>query len=365
MSSIFRKVKTIILETNEKSVIGHIRHLQVFENNIFILDEYSSRKLFMFDTDGKFIRIIGDIGAGPSDYMYANDFTIDTLRKEIYLLYQQCRINKYKIDGTFIGTIRINKTSGDNMYSHYIQYYNEKIYTDVSKFMSENDKSENNYMLQEIDPETGKQTKCFMDIIENKGWSAPYFSYNGHGFMSKLSDTPKYIDLFTDIISLNKDDVTPFISLQSKDLVSCTDIMAIKNMEEEEALQLMQLNRMNKLYGILNYAETGRHVFFNYIHGGADYSVIFDLQTKSVKIAHIFNDLVYDRKGKTITVASPNYVFSTSEGVYDCIDINNQFQTDFIESAKNGNVSSNLDKIDELRKLPEDSNPVLFYYSYE
>jgi hypothetical protein len=193
MSSIFKKVKTIILETNKNSIIGRIGQLQVFENYIFILDAHSPAKLFMFDIDGKFIRIIGDIGAGPSDYMYADDFTIDTQKKEIYLLYQRCRINRYKFDGTFIGTIRINRTSGNTMYSRYIQYYNGRIYTDVSKFISENDESENNYMLQEIDPETGKQTKCFMDVMENKGWSSPYFSYNGYGFMSKLSDTPKYI----------------------------------------------------------------------------------------------------------------------------------------------------------------------------
>jgi hypothetical protein len=366
MSSIFKKVRTIILETNKNSVIGRIKHLQVFENYIFILDANYPAKLFMFDTDGKFIRIIGDIGAGPSDYMYADDFTIDTQKKEIYLLYQHFRINKYKIDGTFIGTIRINRTSGKTMYSHYIQYYNGKIYTDVRRFMSENDEIENNYMLQEIDPETGKQIKCFMSVMENKGWSSsPYSSFSGCGFMSKLSDTPKYIEMFTDIISLNKDNVETFISLQSKDLVTYADIIKIKNsIEEEEPFKIGQLSRMNKLYKISNYAETKKHVFFNYIHGETTYCVLLDLQTKSVKIAYILNDLVYE-KGKNFTVAPPNYVFSTSEGVYDCIDINNQFMNDFIERIKNGDVSPNLDKIDELRKLPEDSNPVLFYCSYD
>jgi hypothetical protein len=96
---------------------------------------------------------------------------------------------------------------------------------------------------------------------------------------------------------------------------------------------------MNKPYGISNYAETKKHIFFNYRQGEKNYSVILYLETKSVKIAYIFNDFVYNGKGKNIIMVLPNYVFSTSEGVYDCMDINNQFRFNFIESIKNGDIS--------------------------
>jgi hypothetical protein len=62
--------------------------------------------------------------------------------------------------------------------------------------------------------------------------------------------------------------------------------------------------------------------------------------------------------------AYPSYVFSTPDGVYECVDIQN-FNAKFIESIKIGDLQPDLDKIDELKKLAEDSNPVIFYYSYE
>jgi hypothetical protein len=59
LSSIFKKVKTIILETTDKSVIEGISNMQVFENYIFIIDSHAPHELFVFDTAGQFVRMIG------------------------------------------------------------------------------------------------------------------------------------------------------------------------------------------------------------------------------------------------------------------------------------------------------------------
>jgi hypothetical protein len=77
LSSIFKKMKTIILETTDESVIGAVGRVQVFDNYIFILDDKNPHKLFAFNKEGKFIRLIGNVGYGPGEYIRPNDFTID------------------------------------------------------------------------------------------------------------------------------------------------------------------------------------------------------------------------------------------------------------------------------------------------
>lgn len=59
VSSIFKNVRTIVLETNEECLIGRIHEAQVFENYIYILDAFISKRLFVFDTEGKFVKKIG------------------------------------------------------------------------------------------------------------------------------------------------------------------------------------------------------------------------------------------------------------------------------------------------------------------
>ena len=170
LSSIFPKVKTIILETTKESVIGLVGHLQVFDDKIFIMDSKSQGIVLSFDMNGKFLRPIGRIGAGPDEYMYASDFTIDPVKKEIYILYTNLHINKYTTDGAFVGTIKLK--SKPVRHARFIQYHNGKIYTDMNHFTDSVDKE---YLLQEIDPETGEQTGQFLNIGEyNNGWNEPY-----------------------------------------------------------------------------------------------------------------------------------------------------------------------------------------------
>jgi hypothetical protein len=352
LSSVFKKVKTIILETTEESVIDGISEMQVFKNYIYIFGRRSSGKLYVFDTTGKFVRIIGDIGNGPGEYIYPRSFTIDPEKEEIYLLHLHNRINKYNIEGEFIHTITMDKG-----FSNHIQYHNGKLYVD----------SYDDYMLKEIDPETGKETNRFFKKDEyNKGWNESSFRSNGTGFMSKLSKSPKFRDLFTEIfITFNDNRVEPYIALRSEHFVTHSDVEKAKKNETEFSKRLAVFKEENKIFYFKYYFETKNHIHFAYNHGYKSYGVLFDLQTQSAIKTRLFNDLVFI-PNTNISLPSMRYDFSTSDGVYEWLDI--QFTNErmnFFENIKNGDLSPNLDKLEELKKLPEDSNPVIFYYSYD
>lgn len=352
LSSIFKKVKTIILETTEESLIGRISDMQVYKNYIFILDRHSSHKLYTFDTTGKFVRVIGNIGNGPGEYMYLRSFTIDPKKEEIYLLYLNKRINKYNIEGEFINAITM-----DGGVSNHIQYHNDKLYVD----------SYTDYMLKEIDPKTGKETNRFLKRDKyNKGWNESSFVSNGGGFMSKLSKSPKFRDLFTDtFIALNDNRIEPYITLQSKYLVTHSDVERVKKNEKEFSKRLAIFKEKNKIFFFKCYFETKNHIHFAYNHGYKVYTVLLDLQTQSVIKTRLFNDLVFVQNTK-ISLPSMLFDFSTSEGVYEWLNVQIAIEKmNFFENIKNGDLSPNLDKLEELKKLPEDSNPVIFYYSYD
>jgi hypothetical protein len=351
-SSLFKRTKTIILETTDESVIGKVGRVQVFDNYVFIMDD-KSFKLFVFNIEGKFIRIIGDLGYGLGEYIRPNDFTIDPQKKEIYILDAHRRILKYTIDGEYITTI-----NPDKIFSNYIQYHNGKLYVE----------SYDEYMLNEIDLETGKRTKRFLETsIYNKGWNASDLRSQGWGFVSKLSESPKYIHLFTDIFfALGSNSVEPYISLQSNDLPTVSDIEDVANREEELYRRIISLSNNGKICNYFDYFETKKHIYFSYQQGKRGYSIIFDIQNKSAKkVLYLYNDLVFVFNEKNDVPYMRN-AFSTSEGLYQCMDIAYQMEGHTIfDAIKNNWLQPDLDKLEELKKLPIDTNPVIFYYTYE
>jgi hypothetical protein len=163
-SEMFKRAKTIILETNENCLIGIITEIQYFDNNLFVLDGLIANSVLVFDTEGRFLRKIGRVGTGPGEYKRIGDFTIDAEKREIYLLDYGMWIHKYKFDGTHISTIRIDAPE-TNMLS--IQYYDNHLYADVCKF----DPANNDCMLFRIDPENGKVQTKSLPVSSNKNWN--------------------------------------------------------------------------------------------------------------------------------------------------------------------------------------------------
>jgi hypothetical protein len=222
-------------------------------------------------------------------------------------------------------------------------------------------------MLNEIDPETGKMTNRFLETdIYNKGWNELNTVSSQWGFASKLSESPKYTHKFTDIFfTLDNNKPEPFISLHSKDLTTFDDIAEAKNSRNESSDILRSLAHKGKIYDYFNYYETQRHIFFSYVHGQKLENLIIDSQNKSVKKTYIFDDLVLIYNGKS-GLTSVHIVSSSSDGLYQCVDIQNQMDNYTIfDAIKNNWLQPDLDKLEELKKLPEDTNPIIFYYTYE
>ena len=57
------------------------------------------------------------------------------------------------------------------------------------------------------------------------------------------------------------------------------------------------------------------------------------------------------------------YVFSDGRGIYQIIS--GGFREELYQEIQDNKLASNLDKLDELKKLNEEGNPVIFYYEFK
>lgn len=81
LENVFDSLTAIKLETNDSCIIGRINQVVIVKDTIYIRDTWSSKSVFVFDMNGKYINSIGNIGSGPFEYvepsdMYVTDSTI-------------------------------------------------------------------------------------------------------------------------------------------------------------------------------------------------------------------------------------------------------------------------------------------------
>ena len=350
VSSIFKNVRTIILETNEECLIGRIHEAQIFDNYIYILDVFFAKSLFIFDIEGKFVRKIGSIGRGPGEYINVRDFTLDTENRFIFLQDQGTRIHRYHLDGTFSKSFAIEIPRFNN---NYIQYHNNRLYASVISWKP----SKDDYMLVEADPNSGKIISQSLPLKLNKAWAKPHFT--GHSFFISRSSPPKFTNLFMDYIMSLSEAITPYIELKSKNLVTSNDL---KKLPDGQSLPDMIPSSFQKIWDINSFVENNDFIIFKYRIGSSVFkTMVYHKETELVKIVdYLNNDLIY-RKNEENQLG--RVVFSDSKGAYEVLSTN--MLEKLKESIRRNEVVPDLDKKDELLELNEESNPIIFFYEFK
>lgn len=314
LSSLFKNIKTIILETNDECLVANIDDIQVFNEHIYILDATKSKCLYVFDVNGKFIRSIGRRGGGPGEYSDIKDITLDTQNHIIFLCDQNNRIHKYQLDGTFIQTITVHLP---NTNAERIQYYNGRLY--LSSILWE--KGKDDYMLQEIDPSNGEIISRSVPLEYNKGANILFYDKHSRLFMSRANDPPRYNKMFMDYIVSIGEEVTPYIKLKSKHLTTKEDLKEFQS-KEGSGLNITNINNTSKIFNISCFVENEDCILFR-IGMSSDLVVLFNKKTNEVKLAtRLINDLIY-KKDKPNSIG--RFMFSDTKGAYDLLNLQNHY----------------------------------------
>jgi hypothetical protein len=355
MSSLFKKVKIIPLETTDESLIGRITEVQVSDGKIFVFD-IDHAGLFVFNMDGKFIRRIGREGQGPGEYVFLSNFTVDEAKHEIYLLDAgRKRIIIYDIEtGKYLKHISMSHIS-EKTFSHCIQYSEGRLYADANAKSG----SEEDYLLYEIDLQTGKCKNPWLPAECNKGSMRGMFS-NIFFYSRNHPHSPKYVKTFMDTVyTIEKDGISPFLAVKSSNLVSEDDLRRTG----EDFMKIMDmLDEHDKIYRINTLVEGRDFILFDIVKKYGHWHVLCDNRNgnKSVRITEIFiNDILFEdeQSGKTWQ----RMCCSDEKGVYSILPIENFYYTENLDEK----IKKDAPGREKLLNAKEDDNPIIVYFEYE
>jgi hypothetical protein len=298
-----------------------------------------SKKLFVFDKEGKYIRNIGRIGQGSGEYTGILDFCINCDRREIYLLDDWAkRVHKYDLDnGNYLGYIDLPR----DVSFIFIACAQDKLYAKIRYY----DLKQNDNLLLEINLKTGEQTEHLSAGEYNLGWNRRSFMDNSF-FLTK--EYPfKYAELLMNTIySISNDSIYPFLTIKSRDWIQKTDFPTEDEDEEFRASDIRYA------YSIHNYVEHDSCIFLQYRYRNKIYSVTYDTRINTASVYNsVQNDLVISKGHSNI-----NFKYAGSK-IYECFPAG-YFKNNKMEFA------ADLDKREELTNLDEEQF-VIFEYEFK
>lgn len=355
-SDFFKAPKIVLLETKPECVVQNIRSLEIYKEDIYILDDRAN-KLYVFDGNGKFKRTISSPGRGHGEYMKLADFSIDRTKEVIYLLDEATdEILKFSLDDyKFLSSI---KAVQNGYLTYCMQEIGGKIYLNRSS-VSEKEK----YELREIDERNGKQVGKFLKSDDyNHGWNFP-LSLEHSNFYSKNSQSPKYIGLFSNLImNVTADGVSAAYIVDSRKFVDKEEVLKMQRIAEGklEKIDFSGIYSQKRIHQISRFIESPSKVFFQYLEGDERNYLVYDKASGKTKTSSLFmDDYVSDKN-----MIPMDFCYSDERGVVALLKP--CFMPHFIKYIINGGkMRTHLDNYSRLIKLNKDSNPVLFFHEYK
>ena len=355
-SDFFKAPKVVLLETKPECVVQNIRSLEIYKEDIYILDDRAN-KLYVFDGNGKFKRTISSPGRGHGEYMKLADFSIDRTKDIIYLLDEATdEILKFSLDDyKFLSSI---KAVQNGYLTYCMQEIGGKIYLNRSS-VSEKEK----YELREIDERNGKQVGKFLKSDDyNHGWNFP-LSLEHSNFYSKNSQSPKYIGLFSNLImNVTADGVSAAYIVDSRKFVDKEEVLKMQKIAEGklEKIDFSGIYSQKRIHQISRFIESPSKVFFQYLEGDERNYLVYDKASGKTKTSSLFmDDYVSDKN-----MIPMDFCYSDERGVVALLKP--CFMPHFIKYIINGGkMRTHLDNYSRLIKLNKDSNPVLFFHEYK
>lgn len=355
-SDFFKAPKVVLLETKPECVVQNIRSLEIYKEDIYILDDRAN-KLYVFDGNGKFKRTISSPGRGHGEYMKLADFSIDRTKEVIYLLDEATdEILKFSLDDyKFLSSI---KAVQDGYLTYCMQEIDGKIYLNRSSVLEKE-----KYELREIDERNGKQVGKFLKSDDyNNGWNFP-LSLEHSNFYSKNSQSPKYIGLFSNLImNVTADGVSAAYIVDSRKFVDKEEVLKMQKIAEGklEKIDFSGIYSQKRIHQISRFIESPSKVFFQYLEGDERNYLVYDKASGKTKTSSLFmDDYVSDKN-----MIPMDFCYSDERGVVALLKP--CFMPHFIKYIINGGkMRTHLDNYSRLIKLNKDSNPVLFFHEYK
>lgn len=283
-------VSIVLLETNDKSLIGDMSKIIPYNNRYYILD-MRLQAILCFENNGKFLFKIDQRGRGPEEYSYLEDFNIDPYNNEIMLLVPFGEILYFNLDGHFLSKVSLpSKTKAYN--EVYALNAAELLFISLSEYQAVYYSKKSNTIINELFPNeipiyftatdrsfTYNSNIYFNSILknevinmsDNKQKVAYYWDFG------KKNNTSKQISTFNSYIKQQKNSRSKALYL--KDLIGDGKFLNyfIYSSYETNRYRIALLEYKNAIHTVIvdkkddrNYVFTktieGIHFFFRNLH---------------------------------------------------------------------------------------------------
>lgn len=320
--------KVIPLETVGNALIGEIDKLEMDDNHIVILDK-RMRTVWLFGTDGKFIRRIGRLGNGPKEYVSLDDMCFD---KENGTVWIWDRVKQVMLEYDLTGELLKEVATGFS--SNVFAKTKDGFWLYYSYL-----KNPDNCSLILVNEEMDHLVKGFFATKETFPVSL------SSGFTSWAGKEYFYFPLSNVLYSLDGTEARPYIEFDFGERT--LPYSKIVNMSPEEYETLIDSG--SYLGGLKNVQLSSKYCFFQFSSTVQNkyvtaYYGVLDLETLKVEVFSYLNgsDLLVDFSSLLCVTANDELVYPICPSKHNPI------------------------YFDELRTLvpevTEDSNPVLALY---
>ena len=205
-------------------------------------------------------------------------------------------------------------------------------------------------MLYQIDIESGRKTAQWLDAASyNKGWNDELM--HGNIFYNIKKDEDLFVlGLMDTVMCIKKAEILPFLAIESERLVQKEDILEEEKIPTSDPRVrskrmmslLTRLSAQNKYYQIFNIFEHNSMLYFNCMGRMTD-DVLFQMIPDHFQL--------------------PVFLSTDETGVYYYVPNGNLSELKYF--MEENNISEEVVNRENIKKLDNDSNPVILYYEYK
>lgn len=102
-------VRYVPLETNDSCLISGITQA-FYTKERWVIFDYMGQSIFLFNSDGSFIKKVGNRGRGAEEYLRTSNIMVDNTTGDI-VVYSSGRVLYYTCDGNFKKSVNLNRES--------------------------------------------------------------------------------------------------------------------------------------------------------------------------------------------------------------------------------------------------------------
>ena len=102
MAQLFTPLSMVALDEKQSDKLKWISKIDYVNGRYYVLGGLERGKLITFDSKGKFLMDIGDIGHASGEYVQASDFAIDKANNRIAILEAPNKVLLYDMNGKFL-----------------------------------------------------------------------------------------------------------------------------------------------------------------------------------------------------------------------------------------------------------------------